>query len=288
MTGFLGQSFEFTGVDGTWYALVSELPRMHLNMRVTAPIPAVPTVTYITGLSLLATDVDGTEHAIVILVKDPHSMDSACHTEATPCLADASLNVVVDGEEALVAPGTVGAGPGIQVTAVNIPGECRSFGFEDYWAAKQESVQVGRKLSERLSMEDWILADPTVANPAECMEYVTRSLEAEGGLFAHQSEHATFQIVTPAATIRLSHGRLHELPRRDATDRFDLPDYMTWQMNLAIDHTDVTHEATGVLGETFVPTRDAGGDVIMHGMGAIRGQHQDCELNGLVCVRCRA
>lgn len=41
----------------------------------------------------------------------------------------------------------------------------------------------------------------------ECAEYVAHAELMEGGLFEHQSEHSSFQIVTPAATVRLSHGR---------------------------------------------------------------------------------
>ena len=33
MTGFRGQKFDFTGVDGEWYALFSSPPSMHVNMR---------------------------------------------------------------------------------------------------------------------------------------------------------------------------------------------------------------------------------------------------------------
>lgn len=74
--------------------------------------------------------------------------------------------------------------------------------------------------------------DPTATNMAECVEYVMDADMREGGLFAHQSEHASFQIVTPAATIRLTHGRLHQVAMRDPTDHFDLPDHRTWQMNM--------------------------------------------------------
>ena len=40
----------------------------------------------------------------------------------------------------------------------------------------------------------------------------------------------------------------------------------------------VSRGAHGVLGETFVPTRDANGEPIMTGMEAIRGSQEDCEL----------
>ena len=83
------------------------------------------------------------------------------------------------------------------------------------------------------------LQDPTATNMLECIEYVAQAELEENGLFAHQSEHASFQIVTPKATIRLSHGRLHQLAMRDPTDQFDLPDHLTWQMNMAVDHNEV-------------------------------------------------
>eukprot|EP00752_Nemacystus_decipiens_P016815 g15047.t1 len=280
MTGFLGQKFDFTGQDGGWYALIAD-DNMQVNMRVTCPVPDLPEITYITGLSVLATDANGFDHSVVIEVKDPHIMDSSCPAEVSPCLAEGSLRVTLDGKETLLAPGTVSLSPDVQVSAVNLPGACRSFGFEKYWELKQlQNARVGRRLSERLSMGEWVLADPTATNMDECMEYVARANLQDGGLFAHQSEHASFQIVTPAATVRLSHGRLHQIAMRDPTDQYDLPDHVTWQMNMAIDHTEVNHNAKGVLGETFVPTRDADGKPIMTGMEAIRGTQEDYRVDG--------
>eukprot|EP00904_Undaria_pinnatifida_P007893 jgi/Undpi1/4233/HiC_scaffold_16.g07599.m1 len=276
MTGFHGQKFDFTGEDGAWYALISDLPSVHVNMRVTAPVPSLPEITYITGLSVLTTDSVGDEHSIVISVKDPHSLDSACQTDGSVCLADGALSVVIDGEEELIAPGTAYLAQDVEVSAANIPGECRSFGFEQYWERKKlEYAQADRKLRETENMGDWILGDPTVTNMAECIEYVAGALMDGNALFDHQSEHVSFRIVTPAATIRLSHGRLHQLPMRDPTDQYDLPDHLTWQMNMAIDHSSISQNAQGIIGETFVPTRDANGDMIMHGMDCIRGEQGD-------------
>lgn len=282
MTGFLGQRFDFTGRDGAWYALISDSPTMHLNMRITAPVPSMPAITYITGISLLTTDVDGLEHTIVISVNKPHVQDSVCPPNVSTCLADGSLNVVVDGEHVLLSPGELELAPGVDLRAVNIPGECRSFGFETYWEKKEaESAISGRRLTaEAMNMDEWILADPTATDLAECAEYVDRTTKKKGGLFEYQSEHASFQIVTPEVTIRVSHGRLHQLPMRDPTDQFDLPDHLTWQMNLAIERADVSQDAKGILGETFVPTRDADGAKIMHGMGSIRGEQEDYAVEG--------
>ncbi|CAM9207570.1 unnamed protein product [Ectocarpus sp. 13 AM-2016] len=284
MTGFLGQKFDFTGEDGAWYSVIAD-SNMNVNMRVTSPVANLPEITYITGLSVLTTDTDGLEHSIVIEVARPHNLDSSCPAGVSPCLADGALVVLLDGEESLLAPGTVALGAEVEVSAANLPGACRSFGFEKYWQRKKlENARAGRLLRTTPSMGEWILGDPTATNMNECMEYVARAEAEEGGVFAHQSEHASFQIVTPKATIRLSHGRLHQIAMRDPTDRFDLPDHLTWQMNLAVHHEDVSHDAKGILGQTFVPTRDAEGKPIMTGLEAIRGTEEEYRVDGALGV----
>ncbi len=132
MTGFLGQKFDFTGEDGDWYCLIQD-DNMQVSMRVTTPVPSVPEITYITGLSVLTTDVDGSKHDIVIEVRDPYSLESSCPKGVSPCLADGALAVILDGEEALLAPGTVSLGVDVAVSAVNLPGPCRTFGFHEVW-----------------------------------------------------------------------------------------------------------------------------------------------------------
>lgn len=62
---------------------------------------------------------------------------------------------------------------------------------------------------------------------------------------------------------------------RDPTDRFDLPDHLTWQMNLAVDYRDLDQSvARGILGGTLVPTVDSNGALIMQGMDSIRGTQE--------------
>ncbi|CAM9412482.1 unnamed protein product [Scytosiphon promiscuus] len=277
MVGFLGQKFDFTGGDGAWYCLMKDSPTFQMNMRVTNPVAELPQITYITGLSILTTDTDGIDHSIVITVKDPHVLESSCPDGMFPCLADGALDVVLDGHEELMAPGTVILGRDVMVSAANLPGECRSFGFEKYWERKklEASLAHGRRLDDAVSMAEWILTDPTMTNAQECVEYVTRTESEEAGVFAHNSEHVSFQIVTPTATVRLSHGRLHQVAMRDPTDQFDLPDHLTWQMNMGLERNSLNRAATGILGETFEPTLDPNGVPIMSGMGAIRGKDED-------------
>eukprot|EP00903_Cladosiphon_okamuranus_P022369 g20573.t1 len=285
MTGFRGQKFDFTGEDGGWYAVLSALPDVHLNMRVTSPVPSVPEITYITGVSIRATDNDGADHTIVITVADPHSLDSECPEGVSPCLAEGALNVELDGEVALLGPGEVILGPGVAISAVNLPGACRTFGFEKYWERRRAEYAAGRRLVTAgdglQDMGEWILGDPTATNMEECEEYVARAVTANDvGLFGHESEHALFQIVTPMGRIRLTHGRLHQVSMRDPTDRFDLPDHLTWQQNIAIDDDELGLDATGILGETLVPTLNEEGMPIMHGMEAIRGSQEHYRVEG--------
>ena len=130
MTGFLGQKFDFTGEDGEWYCLLDDGPSMHLNMRVTAPVPDLTQITYITGLSLMTSDDEGVDHTIEISVTDPHNLESSCPDGVSPCLAEGALSVTLDGQKSLVSPGKVTLGPGVAISAVNLPDACRSFGFE--------------------------------------------------------------------------------------------------------------------------------------------------------------
>lgn len=130
----------------------------YLRQRVSSPVPEFPVITYITGLTVLALDSDGIAHSIVIEVKDPHTIESSCPPEIYPCLADGSLSVVLDGVEALFAPGSITLGEELSISAVNIPGECRSFGFEKYWERKMlEYINHDRRLSEGQSIGEWIL-----------------------------------------------------------------------------------------------------------------------------------
>lgn len=78
-------------------------------------------------------------------------------------------------------------------------------------------------------------------NMDECVEYVTPAEAEEGGVFAYQSENASFQIVPPAANVGLSHGMLHQIAVRDPIDQYDLSDHLTWQLNMAIDHNEAKY-----------------------------------------------
>ncbi|CAN0436873.1 unnamed protein product, partial [Ectocarpus fasciculatus] len=58
-------------------------------------------------------------------VTDPHSLDTACPMEGSPCLADGALTVELDGRAALLSPGEINLGPNLAISAANLPGACR-------------------------------------------------------------------------------------------------------------------------------------------------------------------
>lgn len=96
MSGFKGQKFDFTGKEDTWYALLHDRNNA-INMRITAPVPDVPEITYITGLGMSLMGTDTTMHSIEIVIDNPHDLNPACD-ERKPCLADGALTVFVNGE----------------------------------------------------------------------------------------------------------------------------------------------------------------------------------------------
>lgn len=63
---------------------------------------------------------------------------------------------------------------------------------------------------------------------------------------------------------------------RDPIDQFELPDHVAWQMNLAIERSNVSPEDTGILGETLVPIFDESCSPIMQGTEAVRGRQEEC------------
>lgn len=168
---------------------------------------------------------------------------------------------------------------------MNIPGECRPFGFEKYWLRKQEEyarLAQGRRLRVAEPMSDWVLSDTRRTNPIDCQLYVEKADE-EGSLFEHQSEHTSFQITSPTLSLRVNHGKIHQLAMRDPTGTFDLPDHIAFQMNLVFEKVAFSRDPRGVMGETVHPVVDKAGDPIMIGLQAIRGDEEDYRVDCLLC-----
>lgn len=136
----------------------------------------------------------------------PHGKGDKCtHDENGWLINDVKIQIFV------VLTATLHAKP--TIITLSHHGLSRSFGFEKYWEQKQlENARTARRRLNPVDglqdMSQWILGDPTATNLEECAEYVARADSTSGGgMFAHGSEHASFQILTPLGTVRLSHGR---------------------------------------------------------------------------------
>lgn len=247
-----------------------------------------PSCPDITGVAIITPDLDHKMHTVIISVDEPHVLDSQCADDASPCLANGALTILLDDED-ITSPGEVTLGRGMSVGAVNLPGACRPFGFEKYWARKvleaEQAAGAGRRLEEvtAVSMAEWVLSDALATNKPECESWVD-----SGDLFDHQSEHASFQLNTPSFAMRLNYGKLHQIAMRDPTDRFDLPDHITHQMNLGLSRTNFGEFPQGVLGQTTRVRMDADGKPIMTGPASIAGVESDYEVDGPLGVSFKA
>ena len=109
---------------------------MHLTCAV--PPLSLPYPAYIvTGICVITTGLDGLDLTIITFVGDPRSLESSCPVRMSLRLADGDINVVVNGEEAFLAPCDVVLVPEAVITAINYPGECRSSWFKEYWESKK-------------------------------------------------------------------------------------------------------------------------------------------------------
>eukprot|EP00904_Undaria_pinnatifida_P011625 jgi/Undpi1/7593/HiC_scaffold_23.g10066.m1 len=281
MRGLHGQKFDFSGQDGAWYATLHD-ELFSVNMRVTAPIADLDKITYITGLGVSITDASSVVRTVVLTVDSPLEMQSECPNVGEACLADGALTVELDGIKRTT-PGEVPLGGGVFFSAANIPGECRSFGFEKYWqkkAAAQNTLVASD--TRRLNIEPaslWILSDEHKTNPVECRAYVRRSMN-EGTLFDHQSEHTSIQIRSGDLSIRVNHGKIHQVAMRDPSDQYDLPDHIAYQMNIEFERLNIGDNPQGVIGATAHITKDENGEDIMFGPDAIPGEEEDYRVSG--------
>lgn len=281
MQGLRGQSIDWAGVDGGWYCLIrDDLADIHVNVRLTAPLPdEFPDRQLITGVSVMS---EG--HSLVIQVKNPYAVDpfDGCPDETSPCLANGALRVEVDGNEGngqlLGVTRDEHVVEGMDISASNLPVECRQFGGHTIWARMYEEMLQGTRQLTSESFEDWVLLFDNMAAPEWCAKYV-----AERSLLDVQSTHAIFRIMTSDVTVRLNVGVDHQ--GKDGTepnwDGRTLPELDFWQMDVGLDGLDIENPAlSGILGETARPVLGEDGREVLEGLDALRGSVEDYRVSG--------
>ena len=277
LQGLRGQHIEWVGVDGGWYALVRDDEEdIQINVRTTSPLPDdFPERGFITGLAVLS---EG--HSLVIEVTDPYSASTpGCSSGVSPCLADGGLSFLFDGEpvDSLAGPTDgVHLPGGIELSASNVPPECREFGGRKVWARTQKKLgRDHRQLLASWGFDEWMLSFKNMVSPEYCSLFV-----ANRELSRVQSDQTLARIITPSVVVRLAVG----INQRHAgkTDRFgrDLPEVNFWQMSVGVDGISLQHEAmSGLLGETVHVVVDAEGENVMAGVGAIPGNVEDYRVS---------
>ncbi|CAM9563847.1 unnamed protein product [Sphacelaria rigidula] len=328
MVGLAGQKIDWSGVDGAWYSLLSSSGEgqpisasqhaTQVNVRVTAPMgEEFPDRQLVTGVSILEGD-----HSLVVEVKDPYTTRTqGCRKQdARPCLAEGGLHVLVDGVEsdALEGPTSVSlfadTDSEMEVTASNLPAECRPFGGDLIWARKFAKISSaiaaafpGRRnlrSTSAMTFPEWVMSGPPVAAPAWCAQFVKEHyFTSSGAITIHptgpfaltESNHAVFRIETPSLEIRLNVGTNYQGGETMPDGRV-LPELEFWQMNLGIerfkgDHVNIgsggslfremPHKhLSGLLGETARPVVGADGMPVLHGAGAMRGEVENYRVDG--------
>lgn len=277
MQGLSGQQIDWSGEDGGWYSLIKDDEvALQVNVRLTAPLPVdFAHRQLMTGLSIIS---EG--HSIIIEASDPYSVKTdGCPEGSSPCLADGGLRITVDGEERndLLAPTRDEyVANGIEMSASNLPVECRQFGGDKIWARMHEEFVLGRRTLLPETFEDWLLKFSNQAAPDWCYKFL-----AENGLADVQSNHAVFKIATPTVTIRLDAGVDHQGDGDLDFDGTVLPDLDFWQMDIGFAGLELNHESlSGILGETARPVLDTSGQEVMHGNDALRGTVEDYRVSG--------
>lgn len=280
MVGVRGQHIDWAGEDKGWYALVHDGPQAQIAVRLTAPLSTeFPDRQLITGVSVLSWG----GHSLVIEAKDPYTTKTEGCPTSSPCIGDGSLRILVDGQEstAFVSPGDdIQLHGGMEISAVNLPAECRPFGADILWGQIFEAM-ARRQLSSvnELGLIDWARKwTSKTAAPSWCNKF----LDEEGldGVLAHQSNHAVFRIKTPHFSLRLHHGINHQGGEVIPDGRI-LPDLNFWQMDLDLESANVNlATVTGILGETARHVFDADGSPIMSGLEALGASVEDFRLSG--------
>ena len=276
MQGLRGQRINWSGVDGGWYCLVKDQDAdFQVNVRLTAPQPVeFPDRQLVTGLSVLS---DG--NALVVEVADPYTTKTAgCPDGVAVCLANNGLRASVNGQDArqlLVPSRDAYVADGIDISASNLPVECRQFGGDKLWARMYAEMLQGERELGPETFEDWVLSFNQMAAPEWCAKYI-----AEHDLSKVQSIHAIFKIMTPTVDLRLNAGFGYQDGGDINWDGRVLPELEFWQMDVGLDGLDIDNEhLSGILGETARAVVDENGHDVIEGYGAMRGSVEDYRVS---------
>ena len=293
MVSLQGQKINWAGVDNAWYCLLSYGSDLHLNIRVSVPMPEeFPDRKLISAVSIL-TD-DGLQ-SLVVEVKNPYSTNTdGCPKDSpVPCLADGGLRILVDGEEpaALQAPSENVRLPGsypVIVSTANLPAECRPCDGDRIWATQFADSTTNRRnlRSDAVAFEQWILQPDNLAAPTWCAKFLEEGGSA--GLLSTRSEHATLRVETPVASVRINVGVNYQELETAPDGTMLVPELEFWQTDVTFDGLLLSNNVAGLMGDTsrFVSddkehfVLDSEGRPVLSGPGTLHGPVESYRVAG--------
>lgn len=276
MDGLHGQSIDWSGEDGGWYALVQDKELgLYINVRVTTPLPEeFPHRQLVTGLSVLFG-----EHSFVVEASNPYTAGtSGCTLDISPCLASGVLTFAVDNDQPAALTGFLDGARlhnGVVLSATNVPLECGQFGGGSISATTREDTLLEERSLVGETFEEWVLKFRDMGAADWCAKYVT-----ERALADVQSTHTMLRIETPLATVRVTVGPNYRGSGENNWNGQTLSDLDVWQMGIGIEGLRIGDSLSGILGETSRPCLDKRGRVITSGPGALRGVVEDYRVSG--------
>lgn len=254
--GLAGQLFKFDGRSGAWYSAVSA-PSFQWNMRIQeyeeCPAESNKFVSGV-GFSLFKKGQFGRQisHQIVVNVVNEHMVQTGCGTEATNCLGNGSLELIIDGKK-FVYPGDYqfkdGSG---RVIAFNTYYECARKWYDfDITPAEQDqetSLRAHRKLNSFPGVFDVVRGlEDTMVDKQACDEWI-EDRQKKNDLFHQAGEWSTIIVKTDRISFHVEYKQEHKRCSAHTVD--------VWIASVSPDLYDEDWE--GVIGETKDPANHGG------------------------------
>ena len=255
--GLTGQLFKFDGRNGAWYSAVSSKSfqwNMKINEYDNCPADSNKFVSGVGFTLFKKNPLTGSRvpaHQIAVNVVNEWGTSTGCGTEATNCLGNGSLELVIDGSK-YVYPGDYQLKDGTgRVVAFNTFYECSRKWYDFDITPVEENPKSSRSL-RRLSTFPGVFdvvrdLENTMVNKDVCDEWIAER-QAKNDLFHQAGAWSTIIVKTEDISFHIEY--------KQETKRCDAHTVDVWISSVSPDLYD--EEWEGVIGETKDPANHPG------------------------------
>ena len=254
--GLVGQLFKFDGRSGAWYSAVSA-PSFQWNMKIQeyeeCPADANEYVSGV-GFTVFKKTLTGKRtpaHKIAVNVVNEFGVQTGCGTDSTNCLANGSLELVIDDKKYLY-PGDYQFKDGTgRVIAFNTYYECSRKWYDFDITPAEEGAQGSRSL-RRLSTFPGVFdvvkgLEDTMVDKDACDDWITER-QANNDLFKQGGEWSTVIVKMKDISLHIEYKQEHKRCNAHTVD--------VWISSVSPELYEEDWE--GVIGETKDPNNHAG------------------------------